>query len=47
LSQAATQLEALEKKNSTTIQADTDQYNFSEWLDKTGWAQHLKGLKRD
>jgi hypothetical protein len=47
LSQAATQLEELEKKNSTTIQADTDRYDFSEWLDKTGWAQHLKGLKRD
>jgi hypothetical protein len=47
LSQAATQLEELEKKNSTTIQADTDWYDFSEWLDKTGWAQHLKGLKRD
>jgi hypothetical protein len=47
LSQAATQLEALEKKNSTTIQADTNRYDFSEWLDKTGWVQHLKGLKRD
>jgi hypothetical protein len=36
LSQAATQLEELEKKNSTTIQADTDRYDFSKWLDKTG-----------
>jgi hypothetical protein len=47
LTQATAQLEDLERKNNTTIQADTDRYDFSEWLDKTGWAQHLKGLKRD
>jgi hypothetical protein len=32
LSQAATQLEELEKKNNATIQANTDRYDFSEWL---------------
>jgi hypothetical protein len=30
LTQATAQLEELEKKNNTTIQADTNQYNFSK-----------------
>jgi hypothetical protein len=47
LTQATAQLEELEKKNNTTIQADTDRYDFSEWLSRAGWARHLKGLKRD
>jgi superfamily II DNA helicase RecQ len=47
LSQAAAQLEELEKKNNATIQADTDRYDFSEWLNRAGWARHLKGLKRN
>jgi hypothetical protein len=40
-------LEELEKKNNTTIQADTNQYNFSKWLSWAGWVWYLKGLKRN
>jgi hypothetical protein len=47
LTQAASQLQELESKNTNTIQVDTNRYEFSEWLDRAGWVRHLKGLKRD
>jgi hypothetical protein len=47
LTQAVTQLEDLEKKKNAAIQADTDRYDFNKWLNRAGWARHLKGLKRD
>jgi superfamily II DNA helicase RecQ len=47
LAQASTQLEELEKKNNNTIKPDTDRHEFVEWLNRAGWARHLKGLKRD
>ncbi|KAH8710236.1 hypothetical protein GQ44DRAFT_714352 [Phaeosphaeriaceae sp. PMI808] len=47
LTQGTTQLEEVERKKNAAIEADTDQYDFSEWLDREGWARHLKGLKRD
>jgi hypothetical protein len=37
----------LEKKKNNTIKPDTDRYEFAEWLNRAGWARHLKGLKRD
>jgi hypothetical protein len=37
----------LEKKKNNTIKPDTDRYEFAEWLNRVGWARHLKGLKRD
>src|ERR1051325_12175851 len=45
--QAATQLEEVEKEKNVAIEADTDRYDFQEWLDRVGWARHLEGLKRD
>jgi hypothetical protein len=45
LTQAAAQLEELHRK-STTIEADTDRHDFNEWLNRAGWARHLRGLKR-
>jgi hypothetical protein len=47
LTQAATQSENLEKEKNAAIQADTDRYDFNEWLNRAGWARHLKGLQRD
>ncbi|KAL5371306.1 hypothetical protein DPSP01_014356 [Paraphaeosphaeria sporulosa] len=47
LSQATTQLDAWEKQKNATVRADTDRYDFSEWLNRAGWARHLRGLKRD
>ncbi len=47
LNQAATQVEELQKKHNAAIQADTDRYDFNEWLNRAGWARHLNGLKRD
>jgi hypothetical protein len=47
LTQAATQLEEAEKKRNAAIQADTDRFDFNEWLNRAGWARHLRGLKRD
>jgi uncharacterized C2H2 Zn-finger protein len=47
LTQASTQLEELEKKKNNTIKPDTDRYDFAKWLNRAGWARHLKGIKRD
>jgi hypothetical protein len=47
LTQASTWLEELEKRKNNTIKLDTDWYEFAEWLNRVGWARHLKGLKRD
>jgi superfamily II DNA helicase RecQ len=47
LTQASTRLEELEKRKNNTIKPDTDRYEFAEWLNRAGWARHLKGLKRD
>jgi hypothetical protein len=47
LAQASTQLEELEKKKNNAIKPDTDRHEFAEWLNRAGWARHLKGLKRD
>ncbi|OAK93355.1 hypothetical protein IQ06DRAFT_198447, partial [Phaeosphaeriaceae sp. SRC1lsM3a] len=46
LTQASTQLEESEKRKNNTIKPDTDRYEFAEWLNRAGWARHLKGLKR-
>ena len=47
LTQASARLEELEKRKNNTIKPDTDRYEFAEWLNRAGWARHLKGLKRD
>jgi len=47
LSQAATQRDERDKQARAAIEADTDRYDFNEWLNRVGWARHLKGLKRD
>jgi superfamily II DNA helicase RecQ len=46
LTQASSQLEESEKRKNNTIKPDTDRYEFAEWLNRAGWARHLKGLKR-
>jgi hypothetical protein len=47
LTQAMTRLEDAEKEKCAAIEADTDRYDFNEWLNRAGWARHLQGLKRD
>ncbi|KAH7074972.1 hypothetical protein BKA63DRAFT_414993, partial [Paraphoma chrysanthemicola] len=47
LTQAMTRLEDAEKEKRAAIEADTDRYDFNEWLNRAGWARHLQGLKRD
>jgi hypothetical protein len=42
-----TRLEDAEKEKRAAIEADTDRYDFNEWLNRAGWARHLQGLKRD
>jgi hypothetical protein len=46
-SQAKTQLDEQEREKNTTIHADTNRYEFERWLNRAGWARHLRGLKRD
>jgi hypothetical protein len=47
LSQASQQLDALEKEKNNVIKPDSDRYEFAEWLNRAGWARHLKGLERE
>lgn len=47
LTQAMARREDAEKEKRAAIEADTDRYDFNEWLNRAGWARHLQGLKRD
>jgi superfamily II DNA helicase RecQ len=47
LTQATADLDAEEKKRRAQIEADNDRFEFSAWLDRAGWARHLKGLDRE
>jgi hypothetical protein len=46
LSQATTQLAELEAEKYGTIEADEDRSEYARYLNRVGWARHLKGLKR-
>jgi hypothetical protein len=43
---ASQQLDALERRKNNIIQPDSDRYEWAEWLNRAGWARHLKGLER-
>jgi uncharacterized C2H2 Zn-finger protein len=45
--QASQQLDALEKEKNNIVKPDSDRFEFAEWLNRAGWARHLKGLKRE
>lgn len=45
--QATAQLDELDAKNNDAIEADTNRYEYSQWLARAGWARHLKGLSRE
>ena len=47
LTQAMNWLADAEKEKRAAVKADTNQYDFNEWLNRAGWARHLHGLKRD
>ncbi|KAH3936733.1 hypothetical protein HBI81_248730 [Parastagonospora nodorum] len=47
LSQAVTDATARQRAQNEAIEADTDRYDFNEWLNRAGWARHLRGLTRD
>jgi hypothetical protein len=44
LTQATANLDAEEKKRQARIEADNDRFEFSAWLDRAGWARHLRGF---
>ena len=46
LTQATADMEEAERKKRAQIEADTDRFEFSAWLDRAGWAKHLDGLSR-
>ncbi|KAF5852821.1 hypothetical protein GGP41_008241 [Bipolaris sorokiniana] len=40
--------EAVESRNlSTIISEDSSRWGYQAWLNRTGWARHLKGLNRE
>lgn len=46
LSQATSELALMEKQRQDRIEADQDRFQFNAWLDRAGWAKHLKGFDR-
>jgi hypothetical protein len=47
LSQATERRNAAEQERMSQIQANQDRFAFNAWLDRAGWAKHLKGLNRE
>jgi len=45
--QATAGLDQAEKNAYDKIQADTNRFEANPWLNRTGWAKHLKGLDRE
>jgi hypothetical protein len=45
--QVSQQLDALEKQKNSLTKPDSNRFEFTEWLNRAGWARHLKGLKRE
>lgn len=46
LTQARAAADALDAEHNDTIEADTNRYEYSQWLARAGWARHLRGLSR-
>jgi K+-sensing histidine kinase KdpD len=46
LTQATASIELTEKEQQNRIKADQDRFQFNAWLDRAGWAKHLKGFDR-
>ena len=47
LSRMADRRDAGRKEQQSLVEADEDRFAFSAWLDRAGWAKHLKGLSRE
>lgn len=44
---ATASLKTAEKETQAQIEADTNRFEFNAWLNRAGWARHLKGFNRE
>lgn len=46
MDEATASIKAAEEKSQAQVAADSNRYEFNAWLNRAGWARHLKGLDR-